>query len=89
MSKGDLAAFCKSKRWRRCRNAYMQSRNYICERCGAPAVICHHRDYLNDGNFSDPEVSLNPERLEALCMACHDLEHNSSGATVEGIAFDR
>ena len=55
----------------------MSSKSYICERCGAPAVICHHRIWLNAENVHDPAISLNPELLEALCLECHNAEHGS------------
>lgn len=89
MSSGILASFYKSKRWQRCRDAVMSERHYICERCGRPAVILHHKHYLTEGNVTDPDVALNPSNLECLCMRCHDLEHNTTSATVDGIAFDK
>ncbi|MBR0198085.1 MAG: HNH endonuclease [Kiritimatiellae bacterium] len=49
----------------------MAEKNYICERCGAPAVICHHREYLNERN------ALDKHNLEALCFRCHNEEHFS------------
>ena len=53
----------------------MASRNYICERCGAPAAICHHRIYLTPANINDPSIALSWDNLEALCMECHNREH--------------
>lgn len=88
MSKGELARFYKSKRWQRCRESVMQEHNYICQRCGAPAAIVHHRTYLNETNYLDPDISLNADNLECLCMRCHDDEHNRTGACVDGITFD-
>ena len=67
--------FYHSKEWRRVSTAYMTSRHYICERCGAPATICHHKTYLTTSNINDPEISLNPDRLECLCQDCHNKEH--------------
>lgn len=65
------------------------SRNYICERCGEPAEIAHHKVYLTAGNLLDPDVSLNPDSLEALCKNCHNEEHfGQGGACAAGIAFD-
>lgn len=63
----------------------MSSKSYICERCGAPAVICHHKIWLNDENVHDPTVALNPENLEALCLECHNAEH---GAKHDVAVFD-
>ena len=67
--------FYDSKEWRRVSTAYMSSKYYICERCGAPAKICHHRTWLNSENVKDPNIALNPDNLEALCVACHNKEH--------------
>lgn len=67
--------FYNSKAWRRCSKAYMTSKNYICERCGGVAVICHHKTHLNAKNISDPNITLCWNNLEALCHNCHDLEH--------------
>lgn len=67
----------------------MLSRNCICERCGAPAAIVHHVRHLNPHNVNDPDVALNPDNLQALCLACHNAEHFGSGrAWAEGLAFD-
>ena len=73
----DNNAFYTSPKWRRVSAAYMSSRGYICERCGAPAVICHHRQHLNDVNVHDPAVALDFANLEALCQECHNAEHGS------------
>lgn len=54
----------------------MMSQHYVCERCGRPAVICHHKKYLNDKNFMDPSISLSFDNLEALCQDCHNKEHS-------------
>ena len=53
----------------------MISKNYVCERCGAPAVICHHKKWLNAINVNDPETALSFDNLEALCLSCHNAEH--------------
>lgn len=53
----------------------MSSKSYICERCGSPAVVCHHRIWLNSENVHDPQVALSFDNLEALCAKCHSKEH--------------
>ena len=68
--------FYLSRAWRDVSRLYMTSQNYICERCGAPATICHHKIYLNSLNVNDPTISLNPDNLEALCHDCHNKEHS-------------
>ena len=77
MSEGTLHRFYNSKAWKRASQAYMKSKHYICERCGQPAAVCHHRSYLNEANYTDPAISLNFDNLECLCMACHNDEHFS------------
>ena len=69
--------FYKSEAWQRTRNAYFKKRFGICERCGAPGAIVHHKIYLNPRNINDPKVSLNFDNLELLCMDCHNKEHFS------------
>lgn len=77
-----LNAFYNSKKWRRVSTAYMTSQNYICERCGKPAVICHHKIWLNGENVKDPYIALNPDNLEALCMDCHNAEHGRQHSVI-------
>lgn len=74
-SKYGNDSFYKSKAWRRVSAAYMSSQLYICERCGKPATICHHKKWLNDRNIQDPETALSFDNLEALCIDCHNAEH--------------
>ncbi|PTK29184.1 HNH endonuclease, partial [Staphylococcus hominis] len=54
MTRSISRSFYRSNRWKKCRNAYMQSQNYICERCGNLADICHHKIWLNESNVDDP-----------------------------------
>lgn len=74
-SKYGNTGFYNSKKWRRVSAAYMSSKLYICERCGKPAQICHHKKWLDAQNVNDPTVALNPDNLEALCIECHNAEH--------------
>lgn len=81
--------FYNSKAWRDTQRAYMQSQNYVCERCGRPAVIVHHKTYITPTNINDPNITLNWDNLEALCQTCHQHEHfKEKGATAEGLMFD-
>jgi Restriction endonuclease len=80
--------FYKSKAWRQCRDAYFVSQYGICERCGGPGKIVHHKIWLIPENINDPAVSLNHENLELLCQDCHNKEHHESPATAEGLKFD-
>ena len=83
------AQFYHSRAWRKLSKAFLMSKYYICERCGQPAEIAHHREYLTAENVNDPEIALNPKNLEALCQNCHNIEHfGTGGATAAGLAFD-
>ena len=86
----SITAFYHTKAWRRLSRAFLLSRNYICERCGRPAEIAHHREHITPGNIANPEITLNAARLEALCIDCHNAEHFSAGgAIVRGLEFDQ
>lgn len=71
-------SFYESKSWRKTRDAYMKSQHKICERCGEPAKICHHRKELTPENINNPYIALNWNNLEALCQDCHNKEHHES-----------
>jgi len=81
--------FYGSKAWRKLSKAFLCSKNYICERCGNPAEIAHHRTYLTAENVYDINISMNPDLLEALCKNCHNTEHFGTGSAVSaGLIFD-
>jgi 5-methylcytosine-specific restriction endonuclease McrA len=72
--------FYKSKQWQDCREGYLRSKGFLCERCKAkgiikPAVIVHHKTYITPDNINDASVTLNYNNLEALCIECHNDEH--------------
>lgn len=81
-------AFYKSKAWRQCRDAYFVLMHGLCERCGSPGKIVHHKNYLTPENIWDPNISLSFENLELLCQRCHNQEHTSRPVTAEGLRFD-
>jgi len=67
--------FYQSSAWKKCRDAYMSSKYYICERCGDAATICHHKTYITTTNIDNPDITLSHDNLEALCLDCHNKEH--------------
>ena len=76
--------FYKRKAWKDVRAFVWDRAHGLCERClengkVVPAEIVHHRIPLNASNVSDPDISLNPERLIALCKECHEEEHRRIG----------
>lgn len=46
-------SFYLSAAWEQTRAAYLMSQDYICERCGQPAKIVHHKRWLNRENIND------------------------------------
>ena len=75
--------FYNSSAWINCKNAYLEKKNHLCERCLAsgkyvPADIVHHKVYLTDENFGDPSLMFGFDNLECLCLACHNDEHGKS-----------
>lgn len=74
--KAWASCFYISRSWEETRAAYLMSQDYICERCGQPAKIVHHKRYLTRENINDPSVTLAWDNLEALCQDCHNREHH-------------
>lgn len=53
----------------------MQSKLGLCERCGKPGRIVHHRQALRPQDMGNPKRTLGWSNLELLCHQCHDAEH--------------
>ena len=52
--------------WQKLRAAKLRQ-NPLCERCGAPATVVHHKDHNQFNDFWD--------NLEAVCRDCHEEHH--------------
>ena len=88
----ELVKFYGSKKWKECRRIFL-SLHPICERCEKLGIInkathVHHKDYLTPENFRNPEMSLNFDNLEALCVNCHHTEHHKNSDCIDGLFFD-
>lgn len=81
-------SFYLSAAWEKTRAAYLMSQDYICERCGQPAKIVHHKRWLNRENINDISVTLCWDNLEALCQDCHNKEHHNRRG-ISGISSTR
>ena len=73
--------FYNSEAWRACRDGFLKSKGYLCERCSTPsdpvvAKIAHHKTYLTKKNINDPAITLSWDNLEALWPDCHNKEHH-------------
>jgi 5-methylcytosine-specific restriction endonuclease McrA len=83
------AQFYRSGAWKRLARAFMLSKSYICERCGKPAEIVHHKKRITPANLADPAITLNADNLEAVCIECHNGIHfGAGGAVLRGLEFD-
>ena len=72
--------FYKSTKWQNARAAYLAHCGGWCERCLdkgllVPAEIVHHKEYLTEDNYTNPETAYGFGNLEAVCMKCHNIEH--------------
>lgn len=86
-------SFYLSAAWGKTRAAYLMSQDYICERCGQPAKIVHHKRWLNRENINDISVTLCWDNLEALCQDCHNKEHHKQERleylqATDGVPYD-
>lgn len=92
MAKEFAKGFYKSKQWIKCRQSYIKSVNGVCERCGDVGYIVHHKKHLDEYNINNPEVTLNWDNLEYLCLECHNQHHkfgkNNYKSTMDGLIFD-
>lgn len=92
MAKEYAKAFYHSKAWKDCKAGYISTVHGICERCGEPGQIVHHKIRLTKRNINNPEVALNYNNLELLCLKCHNEEHevfmSRKRPTKKGFRFD-
>ena len=87
MAQDFAQPFYNSGAWHRCRKAYAASKDYLCEICGEPGDIVHHKERLPPENINDPMVALNWEKLQLVCTRCHNQIYNEP-AVADGLAFD-
>lgn len=75
-------SFYLSAAWEQTRAAYLMSQDFVCERCGEPAKIVHHRRWLNKYTIDNADITLKWNNLEALCQDCHNKEHHKKEPTL-------
>jgi 5-methylcytosine-specific restriction endonuclease McrA len=76
--------FYHSAAWQKVRAFVWDRAHGLCERCMErgeckPADVVHHIIPLTPENMGDPDISLNPDRLMALCHDCHTEVHHMLG----------
>ena len=82
----SLYNFYRSKEWENLlkilRNERIDSEgNIICAHCGKPIVraydcIGHHKIELTEENYTDYNISLNPDNIALVHHKCHNIIHN-------------
>lgn len=75
MAKEYAQQFYRSKEWKHTRLAYYKFKIGICERCGRPGRIVHHKEHITPENIDNPKITLSFKNLELLCDDCHNKEH--------------
>lgn len=76
MSKQFAKAFYNSKAWEQCRAAYISSVYGLCAMCdNEPGLILHHKIVITPSNINNPDITLNFNNLELLCLIHHNETH--------------
>jgi thymidine kinase len=88
MAQDFAKAFYNSKEWRQCRAGYIASVFHLCENCGKPGYIVHHKKTLTPENINDHQITLSWSNLKYVCKDCHEEEHHNNGSTRPGLMFD-
>lgn len=66
--------FYRSKPWRMLSARYMQDHAWTCERCGGLAVEVHHMQPIQTPEGWERRFDVT--NLMAVCVDCHNKEHN-------------
>lgn len=92
MAKEFAKKFYRSKEWVKCRQAYIAAVYGLCEQCNKPGYILHHKIHLTTYNINNPDIALNPDNLEYLCLECHNKHHQfnreKKATTRKGFKFN-
>lgn len=89
MHKHFAKRFYDSKEWKKCRESYISKVHGVCEHCGEPGYILDHIEELTPENINDPNITLNHENLQYLCLSCHNTKTFKKYKSVrDGLMFD-
>lgn len=81
----------KTRAWREVRQAVISRDRDICFFCGKIILkrrTIHHKNEINESNFSDWEVAFNLENLVECHAECHNLHHDRFGYSKKSIVDD-
>ena len=73
--------FYSGNAWKNTREAYRKSKQNLCERCLEKGIITgadivHHKIHLTPDNINNPDISLNWDNLECVCINHHAQIHS-------------
>ena len=104
MSKGTRSAFYKSKVWNDVRKTIWLKQNLLCAICNKPVYvdglseyipkgnrrtgIVHHKEFLNELNIYDDNITINEDNLIGVCKECHEEIHHQDIAKRNDVMFD-
>ena len=81
MAQAYADRFYNSTRWRKLSKMVAQKHFFICDICGKACkrYIVHHKIKLTADNINNPDISLNENNLQLLCIECHTKLHEAQG----------
>lgn len=74
--------FYKTKEWKQIRQYVLDRDKAICFFCGkiiTSRATVHHKQELNENNYTDWNIALNPDNLVSCHADCHNIHHKRFG----------
>ena len=87
----EAKRFYNSSQWRKCRASYISTvPGGLCEHCQhSMGYIVDHIQEINIHNINDPDITLNHNNLQYLCLECHNTKtFRKYNAIREGFTFN-
>ena len=104
MSYGTRKTFYKSKLWKDVKKGIWLKQNLLCAICHKPVYvdgisdyipkeyrrtgIVHHKEFLNEININDDNITINEDNLIGVCKNCHEEIHHQDIAKRKDVKFD-
>jgi 5-methylcytosine-specific restriction enzyme A len=89
MAKDYAKKFYNSKAWKKCRESYIPKVFGLCEHCGEPGYILDHIKEITPDNITNPNITLNHDNLQFLCLECHNTKtFGKDRPIIDGLKFD-
>ncbi|MFB8328091.1 HNH endonuclease [Bacillus wiedmannii] len=91
MAKEYAKKFYKSTAWVKCRESYIATTlDGMCEHCKeAPGYIVDHIVEITPEIIGNPDITLNHENLQYLCLPCHNTKTFGKAVLIrEDVMFD-